>query len=210
MSIQRILCVGLTAVAVLVVSISTEASATTAGWMVNGTLLSGSAALATTAKTHEPWLLGSGSLNIQCSGNVNAVKPEIKSAKKGAASSYIFTACSTTNGGCSVPTSMSTGPVLAEATLNGALGITLVARPETGTLFTTVPFTGEMCAIAGNKPITGKGTSIGLGGQDERVFALISLNIPESAGELFMAGSAASVKGSSLVALQSGQTWSFL
>jgi hypothetical protein len=207
---RRIVYTGLTVGVTLVALTSTAASGATAGWMVNGTLLNGSAALATTAASEETLTLNGAGLNIECKGPVDALKPEIKSVNRGAAASYTFTVCDTKNGGCEVPSEMSTGPVLAEATLEGALAVKLVAKPESGTVFTTVKFFGEKCAVAGNKPVSGKGTSTGPRSQDEGTAGLVSINITEGGGELFIASSAVSLKGSGLVKLQSSQAWSFL
>jgi hypothetical protein len=188
---------------------SASASAATAGWMVNGTLLTGSAALATTAPSEETAVLNGAGLNIECKGPLNGLKPEIKSSNKGAAT-LTFTVCSTKNGECEVPAEISTAPVLAEVTLEGALAVSAKFTPETGTLFSTVKFSGAKCAVAGNKPITGKVIAKGPTGQDERAVQELTVNVTEGAGELFIASSAASLKGAALLKLQSGQTWSFL
>jgi hypothetical protein len=191
---------------------SASASAATAGWMVNGTNLSGSAAIATTAKVHEAFALAGGGLNITCTGNLNGVRPEIKSPNKDFAQELVFTACTTTNGGCTVPTEILTVPILTEATLDSsnALGVIDTFKPETGTLFVNIPFKGELCAVVGTKPVTGKVTTLAPTGQDERVAQLLVANVAEGASEIFIASSAASFKGSALLQLQSGQAWSFL
>jgi hypothetical protein len=191
---------------------SGSASAATAGWMVNGTNLSGSAALATTATVHERFLLSALGLNIECSGNLNAVRSEIKSPNKGFAQELAFTMCSTTNVNCEVPSSILTVPILAEATLDSAnvLAINYKLKPETGTVLVTVSFKGEKCALSGSEPITGKVTALLPTGQDERTAQSLVVNVTAGSGELFIASAAATLKGSALLKLQSGAPWSFL
>jgi hypothetical protein len=189
---------------------SASASAATAGWMVNGTLLSGSAALATSAPSDETAALNGGGLNIECKGPLDGTKPEIKSSNTGSAQALTFTECTTGNENCSVPTSIGTVPVLAEATLEGALAVPVKFKPETGTIFATIKFSGEKCSVAGIKPVTGKVTASGPTGQDERTTQELAVNVTVASAELFIASSAASLKGAALLKLQSGQGWSFL
>jgi hypothetical protein len=189
---------------------SASATAATAGWMVNGTLLSGSAALATSAPSDETAVLNGGGLNIECSGPGDQTKPEIKSPNKGSAASVIFTGCMTKDANCSVPASIGTVPVLGEATLEGALAVQVKFKPETGTIFATLKFSGEICSVAGIKPVTGKVTASRPTGQDERTVQEMVVNTTEGAGELFIASSAASLKGAALAKLQNGLPWSFL
>lgn len=189
------------------------ASATaSADWMVNGTNLTGSAALATTAHTDVTGKLNGGGLNIECSGDLKGASPEIKVGAKGSASSLTFTTCGTTNANCTVPAEISTVPVsvLAELDPGNALATTVLFTPTAGTIFATVKFSGEKCAVAGIKPVTGKATALAPTGKDERTEQELEINTTEAAKELFIASSAASLTGAALLLLSTRQGWSFL
>jgi hypothetical protein len=200
-------------IAVLVVGgmTSASASAAMAGWMVNGTLLSsGSESMATTALTQDAWELNGGGLSIKCTGSLNAAKPEIKAPNKFFATSLTFTLCETSTPNCTVPSQITTLTVLGEVTLEGALAAQTKFTPEAGTLLATVKFTGEKCAEEGLKPITGKAAGKLSTGQDERTPQRLEIDTTEASGELFVGGSAASLKGAANLKLQDGQSWSFL
>jgi hypothetical protein len=184
------------------------ASAATAGWMVNGTLLAGSRALSTTAAVEEEWQVQAAGVSIKCSGSiVNAMSPEIVAPNRGAAKSVTFNGCSA-NANCKVPTSISTLPILTEATLDGTLAVKEVIKPETKTPFATLLLEGELCALDGVQPVTGK-ASVLASGHEERTLQQFHATT-EVAGELKIGSSSASLTGSSLVRLASGEPWSFL
>jgi hypothetical protein len=193
----------------LVLSTSTSASASTAGWMLNGTLLSGSAALATTAVVDEPYTLSGGGVNLEC-GGPNDFDGTLHGKDSVLVGHENILGCSTELANCSVDSTYSTLPLVGEATLEGALADKVTFKPATGTLFSTIKFSGEKCAIAGVVPISGKATSKLVTGQDERTSQLLQFNITEASKELFIGGTPLALKAGELVKVQSGQTWSFL
>jgi hypothetical protein len=209
---SRIKAVGAAFIAVLAFGVMTaSASAATAGWMVNGALLSGTQALATTAAVDKKGVINGGGLNIECEGSVlKGTNPEIISTNKGKAKALTFTVCKTTNANCTVPAEIGTVPIEAEATLEGALGVQAVFKPQTGTTFATVKFSGELCAVAGIKAITGDANTSAPTGQDERTLQLLEINVTTAQNLLFIASNAASMTGSALLKLASGAPWSFL
>ena len=195
-------------IAMLALSALTSASAS-AVWMVNGTNLTSSAALATTAQVDKKGVLEGGTLNIECKGNLKGTSPEIKSGNIGVASSLIFTECTTTNAHCSIPTTLGTVPISAEAVLSGALAVKATFKPKTGTIFATILYSGEECAVSGQKAVTGDVETNAPTGQDERTDQILEVN-QAATGLLKIASSAASLTGSVLILVASRQAWSFL
>jgi hypothetical protein len=191
---------------------SASASAATAGWMVKGTMLSGSKALATTAAVHEFGKLKAAGVTIECKGGtLNGIAPEIKSPNLGAAKSLEFTGCKSITANCEIsPEKINTVPLLAEATLEGALAVKVLFKPETKNTFTTVEYTGALCALQGVQPVTGKATVSAPTGQDERTLQQLNANVTETSGELKVGSSPAELKGVALLRLASGEPWSFL
>jgi hypothetical protein len=196
---------------VAAVGVPGSAMAATAGWMVNGTQLSGSAAVATTAKVTEPYKVSGGGLNIECKSAVaEAVKPEIKAPNKVSVTAGINSGCTTTNANCTVPASIASVPSIAEITLDGALATVGVVKPQTGTIFSTIKFSGENCAVAGIKTLSGSFQVVTPTGQDERPIQLSESKVTEAEKTLFIASSAVSASAAGLGTLASGLWWNFL
>jgi len=190
---------------------SASASAATAGWMVNGTMLTGSAALATTAAVDQEGVLKGGGVTVTCKGStLNGVAPEIKVPNKGSAGDLEFTECSAASPCEVTPPTVKTQTVLVEATLEGVLAVVATFKPETGTIFATLKFSGSGCALSGTTPIKGQAKVLAPTGQDERTLQLINAITTEASGELLLGSSGASLTGSALLRLASGQSWSFL
>jgi hypothetical protein len=182
-----------------------------AGWMTSGTLLTGTAALATTAAVDKKYVVNGAGLNLECNGSViKFAVPELVAASKLEAAALTFTGCTTTNANCVVPAELGTVPIQAEATLEGALAAKATFKPQTGSTFVTMKFSGEACAVAGVKTITGDANMTLASGQDERTLQLLEANVTAAQNLLFFIGSAASLTGSALLRLASGQPWSFL
>jgi hypothetical protein len=196
---------------VLVASTASVAVASTAGWMVNGAQLSGSKALATTAKTDENTKLIAGGLTITCSGaTIKGVAPEIKSPSTSSASALEFTNCAAT-APCSLTSAViTTSPILAETTLEGALATTATIKPKSGTEFSTFAIEGENCAATGNIMVNGQVKVLVAAGQDEGSLQLMKAISTEASKELFIGKTATSISVSSLVKLATGERWSFL
>jgi hypothetical protein len=201
-------------VAALAVSVvgASVASAATAGWMVGGTNLTGSTALATTAAVDKEGRLKFSGTTVACSGKtLNGVTPLIESTNKGSVASLGFTGCATLAGEkCElVGTTINTLPIKVEATLDGTAAVNATFTPKTGTVFTTLLFTGATCAIGNEvQGVTGKATVLAPTGQSERT--LQQINVTTAGTELFVGESTATLEGSALLKLASGKTWSFL
>jgi hypothetical protein len=193
---------------------SGSASAATAGWMVGGKLLSGSAALATTAKVDEFGKLKSSAANIslECTGStLNGASPEIKSPSTGAASSLEFTGCKALTPNCTIGSpAISTVPITVEATLEGTAAVIATFKPKTKAVFATFEFTGTNCAALGLDAVTGTARVLAPNGQTENTLQLINAIATEASEELKVASSPASLAGSALLKLASGEPWSFL
>jgi hypothetical protein len=209
--IMMTVCVGVLALSAFA---SASASAVTAGFMVSGTMLNGTRALATTAAVDEPGELEAAKVKITCSGSVlNGASPKINSATNmGDAESLTFNGCSA-NEHCTVPSSISTLPVLVDLTLDGTLAVKgkfLPHGPGANThTFATILFEGALCALEGVQPVTGSQAFLAPTGQDERTLQLIAAT-QDVGGELKVGSSAATLKGSILVRLASGEAFSFL
>ena len=201
----------LTTALALTASTTATATATTIGWMVGGSLLTGSTPLATTAAVDENFKLKNGNINIECTGpTVNGVAVEIIAPNKVAAKSIEFTECKPTEGKCAIESStIGTVPVLAESTLEGALAAVGVFKPEIGKAFTNLTFLGTTCALEGTQPVTGTQAVLDPTGQDEKTLQLGNA-ITLKEGELKVGAGNATLTGSSLAKLASGAPWSFL
>jgi hypothetical protein len=100
-------------------------------------------------------------------------------------------------------------PILTEATLDGTLAVKESIKPETGTEFVTISLEGELCALEGLQSVSGKASVLAPTGQDERTLQQYNA-INAAEGELKIGGKTALIKGSSLIKLASGESWSFL
>jgi hypothetical protein len=191
---------------------SSTASAAMPGWMIGGTQLTGSAALASTAAVDEVIKLSGGGVEVECTGTtINGISRELKGSNKGSASSIVITGCRTLSSHCTLSsTEIGTTPIEAEATLEGTLGIASVFTPKTGTTVATVKFNGESCPVAGLKAVTGKFITKSPEGQDEHTLQLTSINTAATEAVLKLGSSAARASGSALPKLASGLPWSFL
>jgi hypothetical protein len=193
---------------------SASASAVTAGWMLNGTLLKAegltSAALATEVIVDEEFELNAGGgLQVEC-GGLLIDNGKIADPNDLLVEHLLFNNCKTVTANCTVPTAIATVAILAEVTLDGVLHVKGVAKPETGTTFATIKYSGELCSIAGIKAATGDAEVLGDEGQDEHTDQLI-LGVQSAAGKLlFFSSNPASFTGAGLVLLANSKPWSFL
>jgi hypothetical protein len=194
---------------------SASASAATVGWMVGGTQLVGSAALATTAAVDETTKLSFAGVELECAGTtLDGLAPEIRATNKGYTAGLIFTQCKALTKNCSLLESANdevrTVPVLAESTLEGTLGVATTFSPESGTLFATFRLTGEACSVSGLKGVAGKAITKMPAGQDEHTLQLMSVNTTATEAVLKVGSASAKLSGSVLLKLASGLPWSFL
>ncbi len=187
------------------------ARASTAGWMVNGSLLSGTKALASTAHVTSAFKLEvlPSSLIVECLGQeFNASKAEITSPNTGAAGSVTFKECQT-EPPCSLEAStLTTTPIVAEATLEGVLEARAVIKPKTKNTFGTVAFEGATCALLGVQPVTGKVAVKLAEGQMEETSQEVVLHTTK--GELKVGSDEVTAKGAYTRKLASALPWSFL
>ena len=196
-------------------STSTTASTVTPGWMVNGKMLEGSKALATTASVDGVMMLSGGGFSLKCTGAIlKGVAPEIIPSSMGSATSLIFTTCVSTTAHCELSAAdeaeLGTVPLLSEVTLEGALGARGVFAPKTSTILITLKFEGESCSGSGVKAATGKVIASAPTDQDERTLQLHSINTTASESTLKFASGAATLTGSVLLKLATGEPWSYL
>jgi hypothetical protein len=186
-------------------------TAATAGWMVNGSLLSGTRALASTAQVTSAFQfeVAAASLIVECSGGeLGSSKAEIMAPNMGSASSVTFKECSATSS-CSVSPTLTTLPIVAEATLEGALEAKAVIKPKTKTVFGTFKFEGATCALLGVQPVTGKAMVKLPDGQMEETAQEVVLHT--GAGELKVGSDEiVAKKGAYIRKLASALPWSFL
>lgn len=195
------------------------AASASAGWLVNGTPLSGSAALSTQALVTVESTLLIPVLNFaaRCSGHfIIITNPQIFGANRGFASALTFLGCSTiTPVACELegqPASVATNPILAVATKGPGESVRATFTPETGTTFANIKFgKANECVFKGTEPVTGSfvaGAPTGQLSLSAQQFTDLgstegnnSLQI--GGDKVFLAG------GDELLTLASGSKWSF-
>jgi hypothetical protein len=191
-----------------------SASAAEAGWMVNATLLKGTAAVGATAKVEQFSKLTSSGLTIECTGStLNGVAGRIESPNKASVTTLEFTGCGTVPSTvCQLEgTTIRTVPISVSNTLEGTLGIKATLKPAIGSIFTTLKFLGSECSFASEvEPVEGDVGVTDASGQDEAVGQLGTTNVTEAEKLLKMGESNASIKGKVVGQLAEGQKWSFL
>ena|SRR5579871_791044 len=191
---------------------SSSALAVTAGWMLNGTMLSAegrtSAALATEVAVDNEFQLSGGGLEVGCE-TVLFDNGTIKETNDLLFERILFNKCNTQTQNCAVPTAIGFVPVLLEFTLDGALNVKAIGKPETGTTIETIKFSGEACSVAGVKSATGEIEFLVDEGQEERTHQLLLVAQPAN-GLLKFNSNPASLSGDALILLANDKPWSFL
>jgi hypothetical protein len=184
---------------------TTTAGTASAGWFVEGSELTGTAALATTASVDENFKLTAAGITIECTGStLNSASPELKAPNLIAASSLTFSECkSTPSEPCTLATkTISTVALLAELSGLAFPEVKAIFAPKTKTTFATIKFNGSECALAGTQPINGKATTTLLAGQEEKTFQQIKVKTTK--GEFKLGSSEAELTGAALLKLISG------
>jgi hypothetical protein len=211
----KAVCVAIIGVLMLSAMASASASAATAGWMVGGTNLASGTSEAlseTTTRVGGNYLLAGGGLEIECT-TLKVEDGFITGPSKNGAKSLHFSGCNAKTANCKLnPTTLSTLPLLSEATLDppNALAAVIVFKPETaGGPILTFKFEGEKCAIAGTKAITGTQAVLAPTGADERTEQVVTA-IELVANELKLGSASAKLTASVGLTLVSGKPWSFL
>jgi hypothetical protein len=194
-------------------------SSASAGWLINGTPLTGSAALSTQALVdRDSTLLIPGlGLSILCNGHfLDFTSPQLIGTDKFYASSLTFLGCSTiTPTSCEIegqPTAISTTAILALAHLWTKGGALLLITPETKTTFTNIEFkAGDECAFKGLEPVTGSVVAGAPTGQSSLAAQSVTgLGSTEGNNSLQVGGQKAFIDGGLwLLTLASGAKWSF-
>lgn len=197
------------ALAIVAFSCCAPARASTAGWMVGGTQLLGTAKIKTAdvASYSEVSIPG---VAVRCEGSSIEVEGGvIRSAASLELPRIVFKGCKSTAEACQLPGStIETDPLLgAGITLDGSLAIkgALLAKPT----FMALEFQGEECALAGTVvAIKGSVDFLASGGQDERASQLILMfSLPN---QLKVASSEANFHFHGSLALESNSPWRFL
>ncbi len=181
-------------------------------WLVNGTLLVGSAAISSTTVTDKNGVLSGGGVGIECTG-LGIKGGTISSPDKVLATSLEFTGCIAIEPEkCKlVGSTVGTVPVEGLVTLDGALAVKAKGKPEnTNGIFATFKFEGTSCSISGTKQVvTGTATILSPEGQDNREWHLVTA-LTEVASELQLGSANATISGSTLVRLENDAQWSFM
>lgn len=199
---------------VVVTSASSQAFAAEAGWMVNGTQLTGTVAVSTTAAVDQEFEATSGEVKVNCKpklwGWINKI---LVAAKKAATAILAIDQCGG-NTICQLAATMNgiiqTLPVQIDLTLDGVSGVKgRILATNTSQLLATIAFEGAECSFAGVNGISGTQGILMPTGQSERSSQLTQF-VTETPGELKLAFSAMTLKGASLTRLASGASFSFL
>jgi len=197
-------------------------SSASAEWLVGGTKLVGSAALATTALVDEPTKLlvpTIQDLTIECTGEVlDGENPRIEAPDKGFASSLKFLACNTTKpaSGCAlevVNQPITTLPILALVVLGKGEEDRVTFTPETKSTFATFKFSeSNTCAFNGEEAVKGSVTIGAPTGQlDLLTQAIVGLgSVENNSLEIGTANKAFLIGGKALLKLANDATWSFM
>lgn len=196
-------------------SMSTQVFAATSGWMVNGTKLTGTAAISTTASVHEPFILDFSGEEIRCSGeDLSLAKPVINGASGMSDVESLGLRKCHGNSICPLATGMNeeikTLPVLADLTLDGTPGTKgRFLATNTSKLLATIDFEGAECSFAGPSGIFGALAFLAPTGRSESTLQSINL-VTEVAGELRLGPIPATLDGSFLLRLANSGSFSFL
>ena len=196
---------------------ATPTVASAEGWRINGTELSGSAALATTAAITGYFTLSAIGVRIECTGGtLDAVNAKLKSPNTGFAESLAFQECRPQAGdGCSLEGStIRTKPLTITARKPVEIGLGLEIElgfaPKTGTLITTLSFSGAECVMEGTQPVTGHIEAEGRTGHMERTLQEVYVNVEQSSNELHLGSGDAALNVIFLLKLAAEKPWSFM
>jgi hypothetical protein len=193
---------------------SASGLAAEAGWMVEGKLLAAGETFPVaeaTTRGEGNYILKIGNVELECE-TLKIEKGFITGLNKNGAKSLLFSGCAAATPNCTLlSSSISTLPLLSEATLDppNALAAVIVFKPETGTVFATFKFSGASCAVSGVKAVSGTQAVLAPTAADEKIEQQLKA-IELKAGELKAGSEVAKLKGSALVKLGNGKPWGFL
>jgi hypothetical protein len=212
MSRTRVVLVVTTTVLVLGGVVAGSAAAAMSGWRIKGTVLVGSAAVATTAAPVEAGEAAVGSSVIVCRGNLWGTSPQIESANKASASSLKYSECEVEDGECSLASGSTIGsvPAVAEFTLDGTSGAQAGFKARTGNVLATVRLEGSGCAETGKIFVTGAVHTSIAENPGEATLQLVEMNVTAASRELEVGSNGISAHGAALLKLASSLPWGFL
>jgi len=197
------------------------ASASAAEWKVNGTVLKGSAALATTARVDTDAVLKivapGQTVRVLCKGGIlSGAKPEINATNKGMAESLTFEGCETVEPATKCvlegqPVKIKTEPITAEAKAGTKGDDKVLFTPLTKKAFATLPFSEHnTCFLNESEPVNGAVTIDAPFGQTESFAQAIEGQGSSENNSLEVAGDKSFIEGGrALLQLASGTKWSF-
>ncbi len=196
---------------------SATASATGGAWMVNGTLLVGTAALANGLVLSFGTLSALG-VEVQCKAHEVLINggliehPDWLLAKD-----LTFHECGVLNAGSNCKLPNSNNALILTLAVHGLalldpgapLNTLILLLPLPSKTFAVIPFEGEKCALLGNQPVTGDVDLLIHEGRDEKLLHLVLvLSLP---GLLKVGSSEAELHGLDFdIRLASDLPWSFL
>jgi hypothetical protein len=197
------------------------ASSASAEWLIGGTALTGTAALATTALVDEKTKLlvpAVEDLTIECAGEtLDGENPTLIAPDKGFATSLKFLGCSSVKpaSGCAIesqPTAIPTTAILALAALKTGEEDKVTFTPETGKVFAEIAFsTANTCAFNGVEGVHGSVTVGAPTGTLELLNqAIVGLGSFENNSLEVASSKAYLVGGKALLRLASDSKWSFM
>jgi hypothetical protein len=193
------------------------ASSATAEWYVGGAKLAlgQSKAVAPTATVDETstFNIPQFPIKITCSGpNLLIKEGSISNPESYIVGQEVWDGCAVTpSGNCSVsPSSISSTPVLGTVTTAASPADKVTFAPQTKKTIAIIPFSGELCALAGEQPLTGSFTQKLPAGQTESESQLLEdLGSVENSSLQFASDKVYIEKGKDLLKLTSSQSWSF-
>jgi hypothetical protein len=191
----------------LVVSAGASASASAAGWWVGGSELAGSASLASQTKALSNYEMTWSGITIACTGQ-QLESAEIVAPSKLTAKALKYTGCVVSGSLCRLEaTTIKTEPIT--GTLEKVAGSSkedvVTIKPTSGTKLFSFALEGE-CSAAGTYRATGQMKVKAPKGQEELAEQEMAAN---SSGEVKLGTTTLTIKGDTLLKLQSGQAWGF-
>ncbi len=193
----------------------TTAGSASAGWFVEGSELTGTSSLATTAAVDEAFKLEvpSAATGVKCTGSrLTSTNPEIVAPSRIAVASITFSSCTTEGaGGCTLSSeTIGTVPLLAELAELTYPEDKASFTPKTKKTFATLTLTGEKCALLGTQPVTTPTKFLATLPTGQEVQATQQIKVKTTKGEIKLGGDEAELTGAALIGLVSGAALNFI
>ncbi len=213
MSRARMVALVVTTTVLVLGGVAGSAAAATPGWLVKGTVLTGTQtqAVATTAAPVEPGEVEFGNLRLVCSGDLWGVSPQLESVNKSSASSLDYSGCTITGEGCSLSNStIGSLPAVGEFTLDGTSGSQATFKAKTGSVLATIKMEGATCAETGKLSVTGTVHTSIAENPGETTLQLVEMNVTAASNELKVGSDAIGGHGAALLKLSNSVPWGFM